>query len=150
VNELIRYALTLSRSEWKYCATITLSLSDDLPQLVCVPSALSQVILNLLTNAAHAIQDASGNSPRTGEIKVSTRLDEDSIEITISDTGCGIPLALQEKVFEPFFTTKKAGRGSGQGLALARSIVTEQHKGSLTLKSAPGEGTTFTLRFPLE
>ena len=73
-----------------------------------------------------------------------------TVLVTITDTGCGIPEGIRTKVFDPFFTTKEVGRGTGQGLAIARSVVVEHHKGTLTFESKVGKGTTFYIRLPLE
>ena len=84
-----------------------------------------------------------------GTITISTRQDLDVVEIRISDTGSGIPAAIQAKVFDPFFTTKEVGRGTGQGLALAHSVVCEKHGGSITFETTEGRGTTFIVRLPI-
>jgi signal transduction histidine kinase len=116
---------------------------------VCHLSDLNQVFLNLIVNAAHAIGDVVGSSGEKGTIRISTRDEGDFVCIDIADTGSGIPEAIRERVFEPFFTTKPVGVGSGQGLAIARSIVVDRHSGTLTFDSAVGGGTTFHIRLPL-
>jgi signal transduction histidine kinase len=80
---------------------------------------------------------------------VSTRVDGDDVVVTVADTGCGIPDDVGARIFDPFFTTKEVGRGTGQGLAISRTIVNDKHGGSLTFQTAPGEGTTFELRLPV-
>jgi signal transduction histidine kinase len=84
-----------------------------------------------------------------GTLRVSTRTDGDDVVVTVSDTGCGIPDDVRSRIFDPFFTTKEVGRGTGQGLAISRTIVNEKHGGSLTFESVLGEGTAFELRLPL-
>ena len=102
-------------------------------------------------NAAHAISDfGGGDGQQKGEITISTRPVEDDVEIRICDTGAGIPESVQEKIFDPFFTTKAVGRGTGQGLAIVKSIVVDTHHGVIGFESAEGQGTTFVLRFPIE
>ena len=83
-----------------------------------------------------------------GRIRVKTRLDGDRVTVSISDTGCGIPAAIRSRVFDQFFTTKEVGRGTGQGLALARSIVVEKHGGKITFAPNPPQGTTFVVSVP--
>ncbi len=108
------------------------------------------MILNLLVNAAHALGDVGGDGAvAKGTITVSTRQRGDGVEIRIADTGPGIPEAIQDKIFDPFFTTKEVGKGTGQGLAIAHTVVVEQHGGQLTFETADGEGTTFSIRLPL-
>jgi len=103
----------------------------------------------LLVNAAHAIKDRGDGNGLKGAIGVRTRREGDQVVISISDTGCGIPENIQDKIFEPFFTTKEVGRGTSQGLAIARSIVVDNHGGSLTFESVVGKGSTFYIRLPI-
>jgi signal transduction histidine kinase len=104
----------------------------------------------LFINAAHAIADAVGDTGKRGSITVRTRREGANVRIEIADTGCGIPESIRDRVFEPFFTTKVVGRGSGQGLAIARSIVVELHKGLLSFETEVGKGTTFIIQLPIE
>jgi signal transduction histidine kinase len=110
---------------------------------------MNQVFLNLLINAAHAIKDRREPDGKKGVIGVRTRREADHVVISISDTGCGIPENIHDKIFEPFFTTKEVGRGTGQGLAIARTIVVERHSGSITFDSEVGRGSTFHIRLPI-
>ncbi|MFZ0200170.1 MAG: ATP-binding protein [Candidatus Sulfotelmatobacter sp.] len=103
----------------------------------------------MLVNAAHAIGAVVKGTAQKGLIRVQTSLQGDAVLISISDSGCGIPAAIRNKVFDPFFTTKEIGRGTGQGLAIARSVVVDRHGGSLTFTSEVGKGTTFYVRLPL-
>jgi signal transduction histidine kinase len=105
--------------------------------------------LNLIVNAAHAIGDVVGNTEARGTIRVRTFVDGDDAVISIADTGAGIPPEIQPRIFDPFFTTKPVGRGTGQGLAIARTIVVDKHKGALTFQTESGRGTTFTIRVPI-
>jgi two-component system, NtrC family, sensor kinase len=104
------------------------------------------VFLNLIVNAADAIEETG----QRGAIVVSTAVDGDDAVVRISDTGGGIPDDVRAKIFDPFFTTKEVGRGSGQGLPLARGVVHEGHGGTLTLDTIVGQGTTFTVRLPID
>jgi signal transduction histidine kinase len=104
----------------------------------------------MVINAAHAIGDVVKPTGGRGTIRVATRRNgTDEIEIAISDTGAGISDAIRDKIFDPFFTTKEVGSGTGQGLAIARSVIVDKHRGSLTFDSARGVGTTFTIRLPI-
>jgi PAS domain S-box-containing protein len=148
LNKAIESTLIVARAELKYVADVHLELGP-LPPVLCYLGDLNQVVLNLLINAAHAIGDVVKESTRKGRITVRTRQLEDCVEIAISDTGVGIPEAIRHKIFDPFFTTKEVGKGTGQGLALARAIVVEKHGGTLTFETEKGKGTTFYVRLPL-
>ena len=149
LNTVINNAITISRNEWKYVADLRTDFEANLPEVECMRGELSQVVLNLIINAAHAIADvtASGENGR-GLITVSTRSADDCAEIRVTDTGTGIPLAHRDRIFESFFTTKAPGRGTGQGLALARNVVVERHEGTISFKTVEGEGTTFIVSVP--
>jgi signal transduction histidine kinase len=150
INRALESTITVSRNEWKYVAEVATRLADDLPLLSCLPGELNQVFLNILVNAAHAIADQTdGGNRGKGVITVSTRADERWLEVRIADTGGGIPAHIQERIFDPFFTTKGVGRGTGQGLAIARSVVVDKHRGRLRFVSDPGRGTTFVIELPL-
>jgi PAS domain S-box-containing protein len=146
LNEAIRSTLVVAQNEYKYCAELETDL-QDLPRVVCNVGELNQVFLNLVVNAAHAIADAHPDG--RGTISVRTRHDEREATIEIADTGGGIPPEIRDRIFDPFFTTKEVGKGTGQGLAISRSIVVDQHHGTLAVDSEPGHGTTFTIRLPL-
>jgi signal transduction histidine kinase len=110
---------------------------------------INQVVLNLLVNASHAISDVVKDTGGLGKLTVRTRLDGDSVEIAIGDTGTGIPVAARNQIFDPFFTTKEVGKGTGQGLAMAHSIIVKKHGGTLRFETECGKGTTFLIRLPL-
>jgi len=151
LNESMKSTATVSRNEWKYVAELDLDLDPALPLVVCMIGEINQVVLNLIINAAHAIADAKKADPeREGRITLATRLTPPWAEIRVSDTGTGIPEAVQAKIFDPFFTTKEVGRGTGQGLTISRSIVMEKHKGQLFFETRQGAGTTFVVRLPLK
>ncbi|MEO0971460.1 MAG: PAS domain S-box protein [Pseudomonadota bacterium] len=147
LNELIESVCTVSRGEWKHVADISLDLQDDLDCILCDPSAINQVLLNMVVNSAHAIAE-KGTKAGKGMIRVVTRQADDAAEIVIEDTGCGIPRENLDRVLNPFFTTKEVGKGTGQGLAIAHRIVTEEHQGSLEIASEVGAWTRFTIRLP--
>ena len=148
LNRALGTTLVIARNEYKYVADVETDLGD-IPAVLCHVGDMNQVFLNLLVNAAHAISDVVKGSGAKGKICVRTRQDDNRVCIEISDTGCGIPEALGERIYDPFFTTKEVGRGSGQGLAIARSIVVDKHGGSLSYDSEVGQGTTFKILLPI-
>lgn len=147
-NRAIESTVTISRNEWKYVSRMELDLADDLPQLLCYPGDLNQAILNLIVNAAHAIEAQHGSSSQ-GVISISTRAEADWMEVRIADNGTGIPRDLLDKIYDPFFTTKPQGKGTGQGLALVYTAIVERHAGTVEIETEVGQGTTFVLRLPL-
>ena len=140
LNGCIRSTINIVRNEIKYVADLVLQLGN-IPQVLCNPQQINQVIANLLLNAAHAIEGH-------GTITVCTRCDLDKVFMTVSDTGCGIPVEIRSRIFDPFFTTKEAGKGTGLGLNISYDIV-KKHAGDITLESEPGVGTTFTITLPV-
>ena len=148
INHAVQTTLTVARNEYKYSAQVETHLGE-LPDVVCNVSELNQVFLNLIVNAAQAVRE-SGKSAAAGRISVTTERDRDQVRIRIADNGCGIPQQNLEKIFDPFFTTKEVGLGTGQGLAIARSIVVDKHGGAIDVESEPGVGTAFTLTLPVE
>jgi signal transduction histidine kinase len=147
LNRALETTLVIARNEYRYFAVAELH-KGDLPEVLCNIGELSQVFLNLVVNSAHALADA-GKTADTGLISIRTGLAEGVVELRFEDNGCGIPPAILDKIFEPFFTTKEVGRGSGQGLAIARSIVVDKHAGRISVASTPGVGTCFTIRLPV-
>jgi PAS domain S-box-containing protein len=148
LNQGLRTTLVVASNEYKYDAIVSMQ-AGDIPLVKCNLGELNQVFLNLIVNAAHAIRDSSKDAG-TGCINVDTRVDGGFAEIAISDNGCGIAPENVEKIFDPFFTTKEVGRGTGQGLAIARSIVVDKHGGDIRVESDVGVGTRFVLRLPVE
>jgi signal transduction histidine kinase len=149
LNRALESTLTVCRNEWKYVAEAVMDFDQNLPLVTCLPGACNQVFLNLIINAAHAIADKhGGETADKGTITVSTRTDGEWVEVRIADTGTGIAEEHRRKVFDPFFTTKKVGRGTGQGLAIARSVLVDKHGGTLTFETEVGQGTTFIVRLP--
>jgi two-component system NtrC family sensor kinase len=140
VNETINKALNIVRNELKYVATMVTDFGD-IPPIKCLPNQLAQVFMNLLVNAAHAIEGH-------GEIRIRTWREGDNIYASVSDTGCGIPDEARGRIFEPFFTTKEVGKGTGLGLPICYDII-HKHSGEITVESTVGKGTTFTVRMPV-
>ena len=149
INRGIQATLTVARNEYKYVADAVTEL-QPLPPVLCHIGDLNQVFLNLIVNAAHAIGDRVAAEGGRGRICVRAILvDEATVRIEVQDTGSGIPPEIHSRIFDPFFTTKPVGKGSGQGLAIARSIVVGKHGGSLTFESEVGKGTTFIITLPI-
>jgi PAS domain S-box-containing protein len=149
LNRAINSTLIIARSEYKYVADMQTEFAD-LPLVTCHGGQVNQVVLNLVVNAAHAIADknkASGTTEK-GLITVKSRIEDGFAVISISDTGGGIPEAIRKRIFEPFFTTKEVGRGTGQGLSIAHSVI-KAHGGKLDFVTELGKGTTFNVRLPL-
>jgi PAS domain S-box-containing protein len=151
LNRAIESTITVSRNEWKYVADVVTRFDSNLPRVTCLPGDINQVLLNLIVNAAHAIGDKLHGTPgEKGEIGIDTCRDGNWVEIRVRDSGTGIPTEIQSRIFDPFFTTKPVGRGTGQGLAIVHSVITERHGGTIRFETQPGQGTTFILRFPIQ
>ena len=151
INDVITTTVTLSSNEWKYVSKVDTKLDPELPPVNCLPGEVGQVVLNMIVNAAHAIADHVGEgSSEQGCITIETSSVGEQAEIRISDTGCGMPEKVKERIFDPFYTTKEVGRGTGQGLAISRSVIVDKHGGTIEVESSPGMGTTFVIRIPIE
>lgn len=146
LHAAINTTLTVSRNQWKYVADVETRFAPEMPPVPCHIGEINQVVLNLVVNAAHAIE-AKGEG--RGLITIATRRDGDFAEIVFSDTGTGVPREIADRIFDPFFTTKPPGKGTGQGLSISRTIVIKKHGGTMTLRSEPGAGAEFTIRLPL-
>ena len=151
LNRAIESTITVASNEWKYVAEIDTDFDKNLPLVHCLPNEFNQVILNLITNAAHAIADAvgDGSSGEKGKITISTRREGPWAEIRISDTGTGIPDEIKPRIFDPFFTTKAVGKGTGQGLAISHNIIVDKHGGTITFETETGKGTTLIISIPI-
>jgi signal transduction histidine kinase len=149
LNHAIASTITVARNEWKYVADLETVFDPALPPILCLPGELNQVILNLIVNAAHAIANVipDGGSGK-GKIMVQTVSLPEWAEIRIQDTGSGIPEGIRTRIFDPFFTTKEIGKGTGQGLAIARSVIVDKHAGTIHFETETGKGTTFIIRLP--
>jgi signal transduction histidine kinase len=149
LNQAIRSTLVIARNEYRYVAEIDVEYGD-LPHVECHLGEINQVLLNLLVNAAHAVADVVKDSSALGTITIRTRLDGDRVEISIGDSGTGIPESARDKIFDPFFTTKEVGKGTGQGLAIAHSVIVNKHGGTLLFETECGKGTTFFIGLPVQ
>lgn len=149
INSGIEVAVIISKNEWKYSSDLKLELNPDLPMIPCSLDEINQVLLNMIVNAAHAIEERFGrNNPEKGTITIKSDFDDDNVIIEISDTGSGIDKNKVESIFDPFFTTKEVGKGTGQGLAISHDIIVNKHNGSILVDSVKNEGTTFRILLP--
>jgi PAS domain S-box-containing protein len=140
LNKLLQVTLRMLRHELKYKVQVRLDFGP-LPPVRCFPTQLNQVFVNLLVNAAHAIE-------QRGEVHITTRREGNEVMVRIKDTGKGMSQETLSKLFTPFFTTKPAGQGTGLGLSICYAII-NRHKGRIEVESELGKGTTFTVRVPL-
>ena len=131
-------------------ADVGLALGS-VPRVSCRRDLILQVLINLLTNAAHAIAERQQQRPGQGHVTLSLHLHEDGqqVRLSVSDDGCGIDDAIRHRIFDPFFTTKAVGQGTGQGLAISRSLIVEQHGGTLGWEPVADGGTTFVIELPI-
>ena len=151
LNKAIESTITMARNEWKYVAEMITDFDDALPLVPCLIGDFNQVVLNMIINAAHAIRDAIGDDiAQRGTITIRTRHTPGHAEVRITDTGVGMSPEVQARAFDPFFTTKEVGKGTGQGLALAHAVIVSKHGGQIDIQSEVDQGTTFTIRLPLE
>ncbi len=147
LNELVATTLIVATNEYKYVADVEF-VRGAIPEVLCNQGDVSQVVLNLVVNAAHAIAEKVEGTEHRGAITIETRDDPDGVCLSVSDSGMGIPDAIRSRIFDPFFTTKAPGKGTGQGLAISRSIIVDGHGGRLSVESVEGEGATFRIWLP--
>jgi len=151
INRAVESTSQVARNEWKYHAELTLDLGEDVGLVSCYEGEFKQVILNLIVNAAHAIEAAaSRREGGLGHITIRTARTPSTVEIAVSDDGTGMDEATRQRIFDPFFTTKEVGKGTGQGLSMAYASIVQKHGGTIQVDSSPGAGTTFTVAIPLQ
>ncbi|MFC1757585.1 ATP-binding protein [Planctomycetota bacterium] len=151
INNVIESATAVSTNEWKYVADVKLDFDETIPLVLAFPGEINQVFLNIIVNAAHAIGDVTdGGSAGKGLISISTKSVDGDVVVTIRDTGTGMPKEVIQRIFDPFFTTKEVGKGTGQGLSIAHSVIVQKHGGLITCNSVEGEGTTFIIQLPID
>ncbi|MEO7270775.1 MAG: ATP-binding protein [Vicinamibacterales bacterium] len=148
LNRAIESTLTIARGEYKYVADLDTHF-EQLPRVMCHIGDVNQAVLNIVINAAHAVQDVVKDTGQRGRITVATAAEGADVIIRIGDTGGGIPAHVADRIFDPFFTTKEVGRGTGQGLSIARQVIVDRHQGDLRFETTPGVGTTFVIRLPV-
>jgi signal transduction histidine kinase len=141
IHESIDSTLTLLYSEYKHQIEVIRDYQPGLPPVPCSPGQLNQVFMNLLLNAAQAIEGS-------GQVRITTRIVAEHLHITIRDNGIGIADEIRDRIFEPFFTTKPVGQGTGLGLSISYGII-KKHRGNILVSSAPGKGTEFEIILPL-
>jgi len=150
LSELLDTTITVARNEWRYIAELTTDFDENLPSILCIRDELSQVFLNIIVNATHAIEDRCAKSEKTsGTIHIETREENGNAKIIISDDGGGMKPDVLKRMFDPFFTTKEVGKGTGQGLNMAYSVITDKHKGVIKADSTLGQGTKFIIELPI-
>jgi len=147
LNRTLETVLVVSKNEWKNVAEVDREFQDDLPYVRCLQGEMNQVFLNLVVNAAHAIEEAKKGE--MGIMTIQTKQKGEKVEIRVSDNGTGIPVRNRDRIFDPFFTTKRLGQGTGQGLAIAYDTVVNKHGGSLTFETEENKGTTFIVELPV-
>lgn len=148
LNQAIQNTLAITRNEYRYVADLKTDYGV-LPPVTCLIGDINQVVLNLVVNAAHSIAQRNEGTNQKGIIDVRTNCDETHVFVTIGDTGTGIAPDIAARVFEMFFTTKAVGKGTGQGLAMAWSVITEKHDGEIRFENNVHGGTTFIIRLPI-
>lgn len=150
VRDAIETTVSVARNEWKYVADVEIHTAGEIPEVPLLRDEFNQVVLNLLVNAAHAIESVMQQTGERGKIDISLRVDDGWLEVKLADTGTGIPEDIRARVFDPFFTTKPIGKGTGQGLAIAYSVVVDKHRGTIGFDTTVGRGTCFVMRFPTQ
>jgi PAS domain S-box-containing protein len=148
VNLGLVSTLTVTHHQMEGVADVVTRLGD-IPLVNGYAGDLNQAFLHIVLNAIQAAEDRKQQTGARGRIEIETTVGSDGVSVAISDTGPGIPEEIRSQIFDPFFTTREVGRGVGQGLTIARSIVVDKHRGTLTFDSRVGEGTTFYVRLPL-
>ena len=152
LNSAIQSTVIITKNRWRDVVEMEIDFDPNLPQLRVYSQELNQVFSNLILNATDAIQERMQNDKdfKRGLIRIQTRYENNEASIQISDNGCGIPATIIERVFEPFFTTKEIGKGTGQGLAIVKNIITNRHGGRISIQSHVNQGTTFRFSIPRE
>ncbi len=149
IEPVIRNAFDICRHEWVTLADVEFDFASDLPEIPCIVDQLNQVVLNLIINACHAIDEAIKQELIDGGL-ITAKIEpaENGVTVSIKDNGVGIPDDVLPKIFDNFFTTKESGVGTGQGLAIVKKVIEENHNGSLEVASKRGKGTTITFYLP--
>jgi len=147
--DAIQSTATVARFEWRQVARVEIELDESLPQISAHASELNQVFLNLLVNAAHAVETRHGQDPETGRISIRGWQELDRVRLDFADNGCGVPPQFRARIFDPFFTTKEVGKGTGQGLAIAYDVIVRNHGGRIWIEDQAEGGARFCLELPI-
>ncbi|MEO0532180.1 MAG: PAS domain S-box protein [Planctomycetota bacterium] len=145
INQCLRNAAVITNNATKQHATVQLDLDPDNPLVEGSASSMNQTLVNLIVNAAHAIEEVQAERPGKGSITVASRRAGNRVVVRVTDTGCGMPQDVAAKAFEPFFTTKEVGKGTGQGLAIAYKAVVDMCGGTIRVESEAGQGSSLTI-----
>lgn len=148
IAKIIDDSIIITKNEWKYNCTIDQNLAAPADVMMGAPNELCQVFINMIVNSVQSI--ASCHDGRKGIISISSENSADFYILSIKDNGAGIPSDIISKIYDPFFTTKPPGEGSGQGLAIAYSIITSRHKGKIEVNSEKDEGCEFKISLPFQ
>jgi two-component system, NtrC family, sensor kinase len=150
LNQLVDSTIQVSRNEWKYVATMEQDLDPTVGEIPCYAGDLKQALLNILVNAAHAVDERRRvqGCEALGKLRVATRRTDTGVVITVSDDGIGMEEDVLRRIFDPFFTTKSVGKGTGQGLSLAHSAIVTKHHGRIDVTSKPLAGSVFSIVLP--
>lgn len=151
INKCIESTVTISKNTWKYNADVETILDAELPPVYCLIDELQQVILNMLVNSVHAVEEKKQSGLiEKGLISIKTGHSDNTCIITIKDNGCGISEENIRKIYDPFFTTKEVGKGTGQGLSITHDIIVNKHNGEISVESEMGIGTIFTIKLKID
>jgi PAS domain S-box-containing protein len=149
LNRSIQSTLTVARSEYSDVADVEMELAE-LPLVTCNGGQINEVLLGLVINAAEVIGDKVKGTGERGKIVVRSKTEGEYVVIEVQDTGGGIPEEIREHIYDQFFTTKEVGRGTGQGLSVARKVIVNGHNGSIDFTTEMGKGTTFIVKLPVD
>lgn len=151
LHKIIQNSIILSKNAWKYIAEIETEFDETIKNIYCQPNDLNQVIINMIVNSSHAMEDKfEGSETLQGKIKIKTVNQNKNVEIYISDNGAGMSENVMKRIYDPFYTTKDVGRGTGQGLAIVFDIIVTKHNGEIEVKSKEGIGTDFKITLPVD
>lgn len=146
LNKLLSDSILMCTNSWRHVCNVRTEFDPEVGYIECIPAEIGQVIIILVINAADSIEEAKRGDK--GEIIISTKRVGDHIAIKVKDNGLGIPTSILNRIYDPFFTTKAVGKGTGQGLAIARSIIVDHHGGKILCDSQIENGATFTIILP--
>lgn len=146
LNEIIHNTAVVTRNQWKYVAELEEKLDQTLPRILANDGQITQLLVNLIVNAADAIESAQTKEP--GRIEIETKTGDACVVLIVRDNGPGIPKDIRARIFDPFFTTKPPGKGTGQGLTICRNIVCDKHDGTIDAHAIETGGTEFVVTLP--